>query len=244
MVVPGTVQAKDPYGLFPNCIALQQFLSFCCMWLIQCKQMTSLTANSVQVISPATSKKFGLSVDAVNKSLHPIMNDIFYEMSKDWRLQRLGFCKGDRIVQVRNDSDNGLANGDQGVVEQVTFDEDEKQRLSYTVSVDFTPVPGPGEKRKLVKYVVSSRSDLENHLRQAWSISVHKAQGGGFPIVVLFLHESMGGNLRMPMLYTAITRASGLLLILSTNAALTTKMIESKKAYDTTLMQRLKKLAN
>eukprot|EP00967_Tisochrysis_lutea_P072848 scaffold97332_cov19-Tisochrysis_lutea.AAC.1 len=91
-----------------------------------------------QVISPATGNKFGLRVDAVNRALHPIMNGNVYEMRQDWRQEKLGFCEGDRVVQVRhacnvlpgpclqatglvqerNDSENGLANGDQGIVKQ------------------------------------------------------------------------------------------------------------------------------
>ncbi|KAF5833836.1 AAA domain-containing protein [Dunaliella salina] len=55
-----------------------------------------------QVISPATNNKFGLRVDAVNRSLEPVMNDNMYEMSQDWRREKLGFYEGDRVVQVED----------------------------------------------------------------------------------------------------------------------------------------------
>ncbi|KAF5825305.1 hypothetical protein DUNSADRAFT_11859, partial [Dunaliella salina] len=78
-------------------------------------------------------------------------------------------------MQERNDPENGLANGDQGIVKHVTFGEDKMKRLVFNVIVDF-PQASEKAKRKPVRYVASSKWDLETHLKQAWGISVHKAQ--------------------------------------------------------------------
>jgi exodeoxyribonuclease V alpha subunit len=57
-------------------------------------------------------------------------------------------------------------------------------------------------------------------LTLGYAVSVHKAQGGEFPVVVLFLHEIHAPLLQRPVLYTALTRAQDQCLIVGTRTAL------------------------
>jgi len=52
-------------------------------------------------------------------------------------------------------------------------------------------------------------------LTSAWAVTVHKAQGGEFPVVALVLDSSNGPLLNRNLVYTALSRASKLLLVLS-----------------------------
>ena len=96
------------------------------------------------------------------------------------------FREGDRVIQVRNDYDNDIFNGDVGTVEHV---------LGGRMTVDFE-----GHR---VDLVGEQLRDIE----LAWAISIHKSQGSEYPAVVVLLHRSHRIMLRRNLLYTAMTRA-------------------------------------
>ncbi|MGI8574404.1 MAG: SF1B family DNA helicase RecD2 [Egibacteraceae bacterium] len=106
-----------------------------------------------------------------------------------------GFHEGDRVVQTRNDAALDVANGDIGEVIATDVREGELQ------------VAFP---QGLVTY---QRADIGD-LTPAWCLTVHKAQGGEWPVVVLVLDASHRALLWRELVYTAITRAArGLLLV-------------------------------
>ncbi|MEZ6194870.1 MAG: ATP-dependent RecD-like DNA helicase [Planctomycetota bacterium] len=111
------------------------------------------------------------------------------------------FQLGDRVMQVRNDYDRALFNGDVGRVTEV-----DAANRALTVRFD-------GEDHR---YRGAALSDL----RPAWAITVHKSQGGEYPAVILplFAHHYM--LLARPVLYTAVTRARSRLVILGQRSAL------------------------
>ncbi len=111
------------------------------------------------------------------------------------------FRVGDRVMQIRNDYDRDLFNGDQGWI--VSID-----GPSFSMSVEFDG--------RLVEF---ERSQLSN-LQVAWAISVHKSQGGEYPAVVLALFNQHWMMLQRQILYTAITRARSCLVIVGSQSAL------------------------
>jgi exodeoxyribonuclease V alpha subunit len=101
------------------------------------------------------------------------------------------FCVGDRVMQIRNDYERNVFNGDIGFV--VEFD------ATFLV-VDFD-----GSQKKYKRFDLSA-------LRLAYAMTIHKSQGGEFPAVIV---PVMRGSRMMTrnLIYTAITRARRLCVL-------------------------------
>jgi exodeoxyribonuclease V alpha subunit len=104
-------------------------------------------------------------------------------------------------MQVRNNYDLEVFNGDIGRLEAI----DEVER---TVSVDFDG-----------RSVTFERSDLDE-LVLAYACSIHKSQGSEYPCVVLPIHTQHYVMLQRNLLYTGITRARKLVVLIGTKRAL------------------------
>ena len=109
------------------------------------------------------------------------------------------FRTGDKIMQTSNDYEREVWNGDVGWVKRVV------DGVTY---VDFDV----GE--------TSYRDDELEGLVLAYAATVHKSQGSEFPAVVLVLHGSHHVMLARPLLYTAITRARRLVVIVGEPGAI------------------------
>lgn len=106
-----------------------------------------------------------------------------------------GWHEGDRVVATRNDPDSDVANGDIGQVSTT-----DRKESKITVAFPQGEVELHGE--RLLQ------------LAPAWCLTVHKSQGGEWPVVVLVLDRSHRSMLTRELVYTAITRArQGLLLV-------------------------------
>lgn len=104
------------------------------------------------------------------------------------------FRLGDRVMQIRNDYERSVFNGDIGVVIRVQADKD-------TLTVDFDGVTATYERKDL------------GALRLAYAISIHKSQGSEFPAVLIPMLTEHHVMLRRNLLYTAITRARRLCVV-------------------------------
>jgi exodeoxyribonuclease V alpha subunit len=112
------------------------------------------------------------------------------------------FRPGDRVLQLKNDYDLNVFNGDLGTVRSADPVEQELR-----VQLD------DGQE---VRYPTSSLFALTH----AYAISVHKAQGGEFPAVVIPLLTNHAAVLGRTLLYTAFTRARQLVVIVGQRKAL------------------------
>ena len=131
------------------------------------------------------------------------------------------FRVGDKVMQVKNNYDKGVFNGDIGTVERLDA---EKQvlyvRFDYTLEYD--------------------QVDLDQ-LTLAYAISIHRSQGSEFPVVVLPLTTQHYVMLQRNLLYTAITRAKQMVVIVGTPKALKLAIANDKVAQRyTTLKERLR----
>lgn len=119
------------------------------------------------------------------------------------RIERRGvrYAVGDKVMQLENDYDREVYNGDLGRI--VAIDHAQSQLL---VEIDGRPLAyGFGELDRLVP---------------AYAITVHKAQGSEYPVVVLPLARQHGRMLRRNLVYTAITRAKRLVVLVVEGDAL------------------------
>lgn len=141
----------------------------------------------VQVLAPMYRGPAG--VDALNAALKSRLNPAA------GRPAVAGFHEGDRVVQTRNDPDLEVANGDIGEV--IATDRDAR---TVEVAFPWGTVVYEGERA--------------GDLAPAWCLTVHKAQGGEWPVVVLVLDAGHRTLLARELVYTAVTRAArGLLLV-------------------------------
>ena len=120
------------------------------------------------------------------------------------------FREGDRLIQTRNDYDilwqrpdgsegTGIFNGDIGILREIRPEE-------HSLAVDFDG--------RLARYEFEALDDLEH----AWALTVHKAQGCEYRAVVLALSDA-GRRLQTRMvLYTAVTRAKDLLILVGSDS--------------------------
>ena len=105
------------------------------------------------------------------------------------------FRVGDRVMQLRNNYDKDVYNGDVGFVQAVSADD-----RSMVVSFDGRPVRYDG-------------GDLDE-LVLAYAMTIHKSQGSEYPAVIVIMHTQHYVMLQRNLLYTAITRGRKLVLLM------------------------------
>ena len=151
--------------------------------------------DDIQVLCPM--KRGIVGCDNLNKQLQETLNANSTEYVRGGR----GFRVGDKVMQVRNNYDYDVFNGDIGRITKVN-------RIEKSVTITFPD--------KVVDYDVA---DL-NELILAYATTVHKAQGSEYPAVVMPLLTQHYMMLQRNLLYTAITRAKELVVIVGTKEAL------------------------
>ena len=130
------------------------------------------------------------------------------------------FRLGDKVMQNKNNYDKGVFNGD----------------IGYIVDLE------PG--RMLVHFGEELEAEYEssefNQLQLAYCMTVHKSQGSEYPVVVLPLVSAHYIMLQRNLLYTAVTRAKKLVILIGSKAALNTAVENdrTRKRY-TLLAERL-----
>ena len=127
-------------------------------------------------------------------------------------------------MQLKNDYDRNVFNGDIGVIESV-------EPANNTLRVDFDG--------RITNY---ERNELDQ-LVHAYAVSVHKSQGSEYPAVVLSLVTQHFMMLQRSLLYTAVTRGKKLVVIVGSKRAvgLAVKNADARKRY-TWLAERIRVL--
>jgi exodeoxyribonuclease V alpha subunit len=155
--------------------------------------------GDIQVLSPMHRGEAG--VGALNMRLQEQLNP-GREGASEARSGGRVYRPGDRVLQLRNDYDLQVFNGDLGTVESIDSAEQEMQVIL--------------DDGRIVRY---PHADLFA-LTHAYAISVHKAQGAEFPAVVIPLLTSHAAMLGRTLLYTALTRSRQLVVIVGQQKAL------------------------
>lgn len=129
------------------------------------------------------------------------------------------FQIGDRVMQLRNNYDKNVFNGDIGVIEDINLED-------KIVHVRFL--------EQLIEY---EASDL-NELIHAYAISIHKSQGSEFQAVVIPLFMQHFMMLQRNLLYTAVTRAKKLCIIIGQPKALAMAVKNNKSVERITFLKQ------
>ncbi|MBN1250467.1 MAG: ATP-dependent RecD-like DNA helicase [Anaerolineae bacterium] len=154
--------------------------------------------SDIQVLSPM--HRGAVGVTQLNRRLQQVLNPPEPSRSEISHGAR-AFREGDRVMQIRNDYHRQVFNGDMGEV--VSIDSED-----HLVLVDFE-----GER---IPYELSQLDELVH----AYAVSIHKSQGSEFPAVVVPMLTQHYVMLQRNLLYTAVTRARQLVVLVGDRRAL------------------------
>jgi exodeoxyribonuclease V alpha subunit len=151
--------------------------------------------NDIQVLSPMHKGTAGVA--NLNSCLQQLLNPSGVEIEHGFRR----FRPRDKVMQIRNDYEKEVFNGDIGFIFSVDSD-------TQQVSVDFDG--------RIITYEYAELDKLEF----AYAISVHKSQGSEYRAVVMPVVNQHYVLLQRNLLYTAVTRARELVVLVGTTQAL------------------------
>lgn len=151
----------------------------------------------IQVLAPMYRSKTG--IHRINEEIQKLVNPKSSQ-KREIRTKDVRFRTGDKVLQLINQPEDGVFNGDIGEIAAI-YEEDETQEQNEELVVLFDE-----------KEIVYQRKDLIN-LMHAYCTSIHKSQGSEFPIVIMPVGYSYRRMLRKNLLYTAITRCQKSLII-------------------------------
>jgi exodeoxyribonuclease V alpha subunit len=173
--------------------------------------------TDVQVLTPMHRGDLGTA--AINRALQEKLNPTLgVELGRGER----SFRPRDKVMQLRNDYDRNVFNGDIGVIEAIDTD-----AFSLVVSFDG-------------RHVSYERTELDQ-LVHAYAVSVHKSQGSEYPAVVIPIVTQHFMMLQRSLLYTGVTRGKKLVVLVGSKRAvqLAVRNADAKKRY-TWLAERVR----
>ena len=172
---------------------------------------------AVQVLSPMYKNPCG--VDNLNAVIQSAVNGP-QKGKGEHKAGKVTFRTGDKVMQKQNNYDKGVFNGDIGEI--------------FAVQDDIVYVRYPEQD---VKY----EGQEIDEITLAYAITVHKSQGSEYHTVIMTLVNSHGIMLQRNLLYTAVTRAKGKVILVGTKAALRTAVQNVRTSRRFTLLaQRLR----
>jgi len=154
--------------------------------------------REIQVLSPVYRGPAGVSL--LNERLQEKLNPAAASKTER-RLYGVTYRVGDKVMQTRNNYEKEVFNGDIGFIRAMDL-------IEHSVSVDF--------EGQLVSFDWSEADELT----LAYAVSVHKAQGSEFPVVVMPVVTQHYLMLQRNLLYTAITRARKLCVLTGSQRAI------------------------
>ena len=150
--------------------------------------------SDIQVITPMNKGIVG--ADNLNERLQHSLNPSSVGMSKGTRR----FNIKDKVMQIRNNYEKGIFNGDIGRIVEID-QENQEVFISFDTGI--------------VKYDYSELDEIT----LAYAISVHKAQGSEYPAIVLPIFIQHYVLLQRNLIYTAVTRGKRLVVIIGSKKA-------------------------
>ena len=199
-----------PYGKTPRELAEYIFKSGTETMFCECDE-PERTANIINELTDVLTTKGGYSIDDVQvlapmkegsagtKNLNKIIQDRKIPKGKtDYPAFRIG----DKVMQIRNNYDKDVFNGDVGFVRKIN-------RIDREMTVEF-------DKGKYVTYDVSELDEL----LLAYAITIHKSQGAEFSVVIVPVLTAFYVMLQRTLIYTAFSRAKTKLIVVGQKEAM------------------------
>ena len=154
-----------------------------------------ISTNNIQVLTPMQRSVVGAA------NLNVILQEAINPEGESLSRGGFKYRQGDRVMQIRNNYDKDVFNGDVGYIESVDMDD-----RSLTVRFE----------ERHVEYEDSALDELT----LAYATTIHKSQGSEYPVVVIPLLMTHFVMLQRNLVYTGITRAKKICIIVGTTKAL------------------------
>ena len=169
--------------------------------------------QDIQVLTPMN--RGGLGARSLNVILQEVLNG-----TPGPKITRFGttFAPGDKVIQMRNNYDKDVFNGDIGTVSSI----DEEEGLLY---IDYD--------NNLVEYEFSELDEVS----LAYAISIHKSQGSEYPVVVIPVSTQHYTMLARNLLYTGVTRGKKLVILIGQKKAVYMAVKNFKQTQRQTLLK-------
>lgn len=162
-----------------------------------------LTDKDIQILAPMYKGENG--IDHLNEILRDLFNPPDTK-KKEIKVGEVTYRVGDKVLQLTNDPNNGVFNGDIGYIKDiVTITVPKKQE---TIVIDFD-----GNK-------VDYKKEDMNMVKHAYAISIHKSQGSEFSHVIMPITKSYYKMLYNKLIYTGVSRAKKSLVLIGEPYAL------------------------
>ena len=150
----------------------------------------------VQIMAPMYAGVNG--IDNINKVLQDVFNPVHLN-KKEIKYGDIVYRENDKVLQLVNDPDNNVFNGDIGVIKKIEY-KGKSDKPEITIDYDNT-------------FVTYSLKDF-NKFKHGYIISIHKSQGSEFELVIMPVSSSYKRMLYKKLIYTAVTRAKKRLIII------------------------------
>ena len=204
-------------------------------YFVRCEDPETCLRRAIEFMTERIPNKFGLNPLRDVQILTPMRRNLLGTDNLNVELQKqlnpkgdaivrggTVFRVGDRVMQLRNNYDKDVYNGDIGFVKKLCAAE-----RSMIVDFDGRPVAyGTGDLDELVL---------------AYAMTIHKSQGSEYPAVIVLVHTQHYVMLQRNLLYTAITRGRKLVLVIgvpyAVNRAIETNTVRERR---TTLSGRMR----
>ena len=155
------------------------------------------TDKDIQILAPMYKSING--IDNLNRSLQRIFNPPSVSKN-ELVLSDVTYRVGDKVLQLVNDTEVSLSNGDIGYITDIISNKKSASKKNEIIvdydgnSVTYTP-------------------DKFINIRHGYAISIHKSQGSEFPMVIMPIVNNFNRMLYNKLIYTAVTRAKKSLII-------------------------------
>ena len=173
--------------------------------------------KDIQLLSPMY--RGGMGIDVFNKLLQDTFNPKS-PLKKELHLGNKILREGDKVLQLKNQQDDDVYNGDIGILREI----DEKEKNIIALYGDS---------------YISYPFDNLNNITLAYATSIHKAQGSEYRNIYLPISNQHMGMLDKRLIYTAITRAKSKLYIIGSKQIIEKAIKRERKERQTGLKEKI-----
>jgi len=225
--LPADFRKNQPDRSFIACNAFQ--VNHIIEQVVSKAKAKGFSADDVQILAPMYRGAAG--IDQLNKTVQGIFNPLKSKRQKQLTYNNQQFRVGDKVLQLVNAPEDNVFNGDIGKI----------------VGIDLAADPHNKSKKDQITIafeqneVTYQKSDW-NRLTLAYSMSIHKSQGSQFKMVVLPLVPQFSRMLQRNLLYTAVTRAEQMLILLGDEQSFERSVTNESVNRLTTLTKRLQQV--
>ena len=187
------MQTDDYNFMIASGLAIKEMIRKICIM----SREKGLTEEDIQILAPMYKGENGID------NLNVLLQEIFNPKDKNKKEIKVGdviYREHDKVLQLVNDPDNNIFNGDIGYISSIDTIMNPKKKEVFTIDFDGNEV-------------IYTKEDLIN-IKHAYAISIHKSQGSEFAHVIMPISKNYYKMLYNKLIYTGVSRAKKSLVVI------------------------------